>query len=121
MIGNYRLQIQPETNYRWMEPKVNNTGLYHFNQERVTRLPDTAKAFAHSEDYPNFGYTIGDNILCMQGHPEQPERAMNNFIAATALSETDLAKARLRLDNGAPDAKVWAQWMMRFFLQGEGV
>jgi GMP synthase-like glutamine amidotransferase len=121
MIGNYSLQIQPETNYHWMEPKVNNTGLYHFNQERVTRLPDTAKAFAHSEDYPNFGYTIGDNILCMQGHPEQPERAMNNFIAATALSETDLAKARLRLDNGAPDAKVWAQWMMRFFLQGEGV
>jgi GMP synthase-like glutamine amidotransferase len=117
MIGSYDLRIQPETNYVWMEPKANNTRLYHFNQERVTRLPDRAKAFAHSDDYPNFAYTIGDNILCLQGHPEQPERAMNNFIATTPLSEKELAKAKRQLENGVPDAKVWAQWMMRFFLQ----
>ena len=117
MIGNYNLSIQPKTNYTWMEPKKNNTGLYHFNQERVTRLPDSAKAFAHSEDHANFGYTIGDNILCIQGHPEQPERAMNNFIAATPLSQKDLLKARLQMENGSPDSAVWAQWMMRFLLQ----
>ena len=117
MIGNYNLRIQPEINYSWMEPKANDTGLYLFNEERVTRLPDSAKAFAHSDEYPNFAYTLGDNILCMQGHPEQPLRAMNNFIAATPLSEVDLAKAKLHLNNGAPDAKVWAQWMMQFLLQ----
>lgn len=121
MIGNYNILIQPEINYAWMEPKANNSGLYHFNMERVTQLPDGAKAFAHSEQYANFGYTLGDNILCMQGHPEQPERAMHNFIATTPLSEKDLANARLRLKNGAPDAKIWAQWMMRFFLQDKGV
>ncbi len=121
MIGNYNLRIQPEKNYDWMEPKANNTGLYHFNLQRVTQLPEGAKAFARSELYDNFAYTIGDNILCMQGHPEQPERAMNNFISATPLSEKDLAKARLRMQNGAPDAKVWAQWMMRFFLQTNGI
>lgn len=117
MIGNYDLRIQPEIKYSWMEPMPKSTGLYHFNMERVTRLPDGAEAFAHSEDYDNFAYTLGDNILCMQGHPEQPERSMNNFILATDLSEKDLAKARLHLDNGAPDARVWAQWMMRFFLR----
>jgi GMP synthase-like glutamine amidotransferase len=121
LIGNYNLRIQPETNYAWMEPKANNTGLYHFNLMRVTRLPDGAKAFAHSEQYANFAYTLGDNILCMQGHPEQPERAMNNFIAATVLSEEDLTKARLHLDNGAPDSKIWAQWMMRFFCRVKGI
>ena len=117
MIGNYDLRIQLETKYSWMEPAATNTGLYHFNRERVTQLPDGAKAFAHCEDYPDFAYTLGDNILCLQGHPEQPERAMNNFLAATPLTETDLAKAKLHLENGAPDAKIWAQWMMRFFLQ----
>ncbi|MGK0399419.1 MAG: GMP synthase-like glutamine amidotransferase [Gammaproteobacteria bacterium] len=117
MIGNYNLRIRPETNYSWMEPKANDTGLYHFNEERVTRLPESAKAFAHSEEYPNFAFTLGDNIMCLQGHPEQPLRAMNNFIAATPLSEADLAKAKLRLDNGAPDAKIWAQWMMGFLLR----
>lgn len=117
MIGNFNLRIQSEINYSWMEPRPGNTGLYHFNRERVTRLPDGAKAFAHSEDYANFAYTLGDNILSMQGHPEQPERAMNNFIAATALSEMDLEKAKIHLSNGSPDATVWAQWMMRFFLR----
>lgn len=117
MIGNYDLRIQPEIKYSWMTPTEKNTGLYHFNRERVTRLPDGAKAFAHCDDYPNFAYTLGDNILCLQGHPEQPERAMKNFLAATPLTEADLAKAKLHLENGAPDAKIWAQWMMRFFLQ----
>jgi GMP synthase-like glutamine amidotransferase len=117
MIGNYDLRIQPEITYSWMTPTAKNTGLYHFNRERVTRLPDGAKAFAHCEDYPDFAYTLGHNILCLQGHPEQPERAMHNFLAATPLSECDLAKARLHLENGEPDAKIWAQWMMRFFLR----
>jgi GMP synthase-like glutamine amidotransferase len=117
MIGNYGLRIQPETIYSWMAPIVKNTGLYHFNRERVTRLPDGAKAFAHCEDYSDFAFTLGDNILCFQGHPEQPERAMKNFVAATALTEIDLTKAKQHLENGAPDAKIWAQWMMRFFLQ----
>ena len=114
MIGNYDLRIQPEMSYSWMVPSPNNTGLYHFNRERVTRLPEGARAFAHSEDYTNFAYTLGDNILCLQGHPEQPLRAMNNFIAAIDLSGDDLARAKIRLENGEPDSRIWAQWMMRF-------
>lgn len=117
MIGNYDLRIQPEIKYSWMQPRPNNTGLYHFNRERVTRLPEGARAFAHSEDYADFAYTLGDNILSLQGHPEQPLRAMINFIDATDLSDDDLAKARLHLENGAPDSSIWAQWMMQFMLQ----
>lgn len=117
MIGNYNLHIEPEAKYSWMVPAAKNTGLYHFNLQRVTRLPEGAKAFARCDDYSDFAYTLGDNILCFQGHPEQPERAMNNFLTATALSKEDLARAKLHLNNGAPDAKVWAQWMMRFFLR----
>jgi GMP synthase-like glutamine amidotransferase len=116
MIGNIDLRIQPEILYPWMEPMAKNTGLYHFNQERVTRLPDGAKAFAHSEDYADFAFTLGDNILCLQGHPEQPLRSMNNFLVATPLPENEHRKAQLCIDKGTPDAEVWAQWMMRFFL-----
>jgi GMP synthase-like glutamine amidotransferase len=114
VIGNYQLRITQR--YDWMSPPRESTSLYHFNQERVTQLPPGARAFAHSDEYPDFAYTMGDNILCVQGHPEQPSRAMNNFLDSMigTLSEEELQQARERIHAGEPDAGVWGQWMMRF-------
>lgn len=94
------------------------TGLYHFNQERVTRLPENAQSFAQTEEYPDYAYTLGDNILSLQGHPEQPKRAMNNFLDATVekMTPDEIEKARACIDNGEPDSHIWAKWMMRFFV-----
>ena len=116
VIGNYRLNILRE--YDWMQPHVDTTGLYHFNKERVTRLPDGAVSFAHSDDYDDYAYTLGDNIMCVQGHPEQPSRAMNNFLKAVApeMPADELELARKMIDNGEPDADIWGRWMMHFFL-----
>ncbi len=116
MIGNYRLSILRE--YEWMRPGAGATSLYHFNEERVTRLPDGAQSFAQSDEYRDYAYTIGDNIMCMQGHPEQPPRAMNNFLKSVMpeISDRELALARKMIGNGEPDADIWGQWMMRFFL-----
>ena len=115
-IGNYALNITQQ--YDWMKPMVANTGLYHFNNERVTKLPIKARSFANTDTYPYFAYTIGDNILSFQGHPEQPKRAMKNFLSATLdkLSKEDLIKASIFIDNDKPDADIWAQWMMRFMV-----
>ena len=116
LIGNYQLQIT--RSYDWMRPAASSTGLYHFNQERVTRLPDQAVSFADSEVYPDFAYTLGDNILCVQGHPEQPLRAMRNFLGTMdELSQDEYRQARARIDEcGRPDAEIWGQWIMQFFL-----
>jgi len=116
VIGNYRLNILRE--YDWMQPAASSTALYHFNKERVTRLPDGAQSFAHSDDYDDYAYTLGDNIMCVQGHPEQPSRAMRNFLKTVApeMPEDELRLARKMIDSGEPDADIWGQWMMRFFL-----
>ena len=116
LIGNYALEIRH--GYEWMQPLTSVTSLYHFNQERVTRLPAAATGFADSEAYPDFAYTLGDNILCVQGHPEQPLRAMNNFLNSMTsdISAAERRLAREKIDYGEPDADVWAQWMKRFFL-----
>lgn len=116
VIGNYRLNILHD--YEWMRPAATTTALYHFNQERVTRLPDGAQSFAHSDEYDDFAYTLGDNIMCMQGHPEQPLRAMKNFLKSVAseMPAEELRLARKMIDNGEPDAGIWGRWMMRFFL-----
>jgi GMP synthase (glutamine-hydrolysing) len=116
VIGNYALNITQQ--YDWMRPLANNTGIYHFNQERVTRLPENAQSFANTNAYPHYAYTLGDNILSFQGHPEQPKRAMNNFLTATLdkLSEEEVVKATIFIDNDKTDAGIWAQWMMRFMV-----
>ena len=116
IIGNYRLEILRQ--FDWMEPRAISTDLYHFNQERVTRLPAGAVSFAHGEEYEDFAYVLGDNIMCLQGHPEQPLRAMNNFLDAMTsdISARERRRARGMIDRGLPDADIWGQWMMRFLL-----
>ena len=114
-IGNYALNITQH--YDWMDPRTSNTGLYHFNKERVTKLPENAQSFANTACYPFYAFTLGDNILCFQGHPEQPRRAMDNFLDATPeLTAEELIKATIFIDNGEPDSDIWAQWMMQFMV-----
>ena len=114
VIGNYEVHISGD--YPWMQPAASKTGLYHFNQERVTRLPADAVPFARTDEYDDYGYTIGDNILSFQGHPEQPHRAMVNFLNTTdGLTPEARARARRYIAAGEPDAHIWAEWMMRFY------
>ena len=100
-----------------MKKKIMTTDLFHFNKERVTKLPKDAISFASSEDYPYYAYTIGDNILCLQGHPEQPKRAMYKFLEVTRpiLSEKDIKKANTCIDIGKSDSSIWSKWIMDFF------
>jgi GMP synthase-like glutamine amidotransferase len=115
LIGNYPVQIT--SHYHWMQPAASTTGLFHFNQERVIRLPETALPFARTEEYADYGFTLGDNVMCFQGHPEQPLRAMVNFLKATdSLSREEHDRAARYIHEGEPDAHIWAQWMMRFFI-----
>ena len=115
VIGNYPVHISGTR--EWMQPLASTTGLYHFNQERVTRLPRGAVAFAHTDEYDDYGYTLDDNILCFQGHPEQPYRAMVNFLNSTdSLSPEEHARARHYIEAGEPDSHIWGEWMMRFLL-----
>ena len=115
MIGNYKLTIS--RHYEWMPAKILETGIFHFNQERVTALPQAAVSFASSDEYPDIAYTLGNNILSMQGHPEQPLSSMNNFLNAMQheLDQDTLSRARSQIDNGEPDSQLWGEWMMRFF------
>ena len=115
LIGNFDVYIAEI--HDWMQPTARVTGMFHFNQERVTRLPPAAKAFAHTEAYRDFGYTIGDNIMCFQGHPEQSRLSMRNFLQTTgSLTAEQRVTASRHIEKGEPDGHIWGEWMMRFFL-----
>jgi hypothetical protein len=42
---------------------------------------------------------------------------MYNFLEVTkkVLTEKELEKAKLRIENGKSDSSIWAQWIMEFF------
>lgn len=116
LIGNFDVHITES--HDWMRPRARVTGMFHFNQERVTRLPDAARPFAHTDAYRDYGYTIGDNVMCFQGHPEQSRLSMTNFLDATdGLTAEQRAQASRHIEKGEPDAHVWGEWIMRFFLR----
>lgn len=118
MIGNYRVNIRAKQS--WMEPGLDSTRLYHFNRERVMRAPEGATAYADSEAYPNFGYVIGENILAVQGHPEQTANSLRNFLQKTepGMPADEVRLARRKIEDGMPDTDIWAGWMMKFFRTG---
>jgi len=115
LIGNVEMSITRTC--PWMQPAARVTGIFHFNQERVVRLPPAARSFAHTDDYPDFGFTIGDNVMSFQGHPEQSRRSMQNFLDTTpGIEPAQYRRAAANIAEAQPDARVWGAWMMRFFL-----
>ena len=114
LIGNFAVRIT--RGYDWMQPGAAVTGMFHFNQERVIRLPPGAQAYAHTDDYDDFGFTLGDNVMTFQGHPEQSRRSMQNFLDTTpGLSAAQYSRAADNISAALPDNRIWSAWIMRFF------
>ena len=110
LIGQYDIQIDHPM--PWMQPDSPVTPLFHFNKERVKQLPEQAVPFGHCGSYNDFGFVIGEHILALQSHPEQPGRAILNFVRAMgdglepALAESIFAS----VDPATPPSAIWSEW-----------
>ena len=114
-IGLFTVDLEKELS--WMEPFQKTTQIYHFNKERVLELPINAQSFAGSSGYPDYGFSIDQTVIALQGHPEQPRRAMENFLnfGKESLPEEEISKAMKTITSGSPDAALWGQWVANFF------
>ena len=54
----------------WMDPGADEVGLLSSHKDQVVKLPKDARVIASSAQCPNAGFTIGDQVLTLQGHPE---------------------------------------------------
>jgi GMP synthase-like glutamine amidotransferase len=86
----------------WLtEPLPSRYRLIASHQDQIRELPDGAELVAVSERCPLAAYTIGDHVLCMQGHPEfVPELAASLYryraeIGRIPAAEVDAAVATL--------------------------
>ena len=101
----------------WM-PETDNVSLIHIHQDQVTKLPDDATPIGSTSFCTNAMFHIGDNVFCMQGHPE--------FTAdyTGALMETrrstmgpDRVDAALKSLEDGHQGLDMADWIITFFKQ----
>lgn len=86
------------------------------HQDQVSVLPDGAEMFLRTDHCPNAGFTLGDDVMTMQPHPEFERalsRELTGFRQATfgeALTAQGLASLDAPLDNHDV-----ARWIGAFF------
>jgi len=100
----------------WMTGETGQCSLYFAHQDQVTRLPQEAELLGGNAFCPNALYTIRDQVLGVQGHPEFTIGIMEELLARPKNSIDDglLQEASDSLKNGAPDSLLWAHWIVNF-------
>lgn len=100
------------------------------HQDQVLKLPEAAELLMSSEFCPNAAFTIGDNILGIQGHPEFsvdyseslmlhrkaviPNKVLSTGLASIGRTER-LVNDDEQLSNVKPDSDLLARWILNFF------
>jgi GMP synthase-like glutamine amidotransferase len=99
----------------WLRDAADGFALLSSHKDQVTRLPDGATLLATNETCPIAAFTVGDHILCIQGHPEfVPDyaRALMTF-RRELLGEAVYARGIDSLATPIHPGRV-ARWMLDF-------
>jgi GMP synthase-like glutamine amidotransferase len=100
----------------WLSPAESRCALYFVNQDQVVTLPPQAELIGGNEGCPYVIYTVGEQVLCIQAHPEQPARFLKAVIEflGPKMSPEVQTKALASLERGQPDDLLVAQWIVNF-------
>lgn len=114
LLGLHNLKIrQPKA---WMRPQKLACSLYFVNQDQVVELPPGAEWLGYNDSCRYAMFTINDQVLCLQAHPEQSAtsmRAFTNYLQQhlpPGLHQQALAS----LETQPSDATVFGQWIWQF-------
>ncbi len=102
----------------WMSTAVRGCALHFVHQDQVVQLPPGAELLGGNDFCPNLFFTLDDRVLGIQGHPEFTAEMMEAIIAARKdVFPLELSHAARRsLQNGSPDNRRLARWVVDFLL-----
>ena len=94
-------------------PTTGHFRLVASHQDQVIAAPPSAEVFASTPICPIAGYTIGDRVTCVQGHPEFPTTlaAVLYRERAAILGQDAVDAAIATLDRPTDDALI-ARWIV---------
>ncbi|NCF69312.1 MAG: hypothetical protein GWP61_25450 [Chloroflexi bacterium] len=100
----------------WMNGQANggSLSLYFAHQDQVQELPPGAELLGGSEFCPIGLYSIADQVFAVQGHPEFTLEIMQDILARKDSDDDVLEAAASSLNNGTPDGRLVAQWIVNF-------
>jgi GMP synthase-like glutamine amidotransferase len=101
----------------WM-PSCDSVKLIHIHQDQVTRLPEGATHLGSTDFCDNASFYIGDNVFCLQGHPEFERDYTAALMAARidSMGATRVTAATQSLEAGHEGVTI-AGWIVNFFTQ----
>lgn len=103
----------------WM-PEDDSVRLIHIHQDQVVRLPEDARLIGSTNFCANAMFHIGDNVFCMQGHPEfTPEYTAALMEARVDKMGEDRVADATRTLEGDHEGVTIAGWIASFFRQHE--
>ncbi|MEL0197249.1 MAG: gamma-glutamyl-gamma-aminobutyrate hydrolase family protein [Rhodobiaceae bacterium] len=99
----------------WM-PSRDSVKLIHIHQDQVVRLPGDATHLGSTDFCANAAFYIGDNVFCMQGHPEFERDYTAALMAARTetMGADNVAAATQSLETGHEGVTI-ANWIVNFF------
>lgn len=102
----------------WLSPEQPRCSLYFVNEDQVVTLPPRAELIGGNALCPFTIYAIGQQVLCIQAHPEQPGRFLRlvtDYLGPRVTAEVR-NKALASLERAKPDGGLVGQWMVKFML-----
>ena len=122
MLGLHAINVHRTKH--WMSSAAASHPLYFVNQDQVYELPPDAELLAGSESCPNAMYCIGEKLLSLQAHLEQPRSSMLTIARLLRdryhLDAALIEAAEATIENGEPHADLIAQWISAFLQHAKG-
>ncbi|MDG2277963.1 MAG: amidotransferase [Pseudomonadales bacterium] len=117
-VGVHCSDVDQQT---WMVGAEKSVRLLSSHKDQVLHLPDGAQVYASNAFCPIAGFTIGNQVWTIQGHPEfLPDYAHSLMtFRRKILGEAVYAQGLASLSE-VTDAALVAEWMMNFVAQDSG-
>jgi len=102
----------------WMTTDLSQSSLHFVHQDQVVQLPPGAELLGGNDFCPNLFFTIEDQVLGIQGHPEFTAEIMHEIIDARRdiFGPELCGSAASSIDEGIPDNQILAEWISNFLL-----
>ena len=118
-VHESRITASAEDAPRWLSSLPERFSLLSSHKDQVLELPPEARRLATNDFCPNAGFTVGEHLLCLQGHPEFSKpyaRDLMNFrreLLGPAVHDAGIASLAEPIQGA-----VVGRWMLACLLQG---
>jgi len=101
----------------WMQPASDRINLLSSHKDQVTMLPGGARIFASSANCRIAGFTMGDNVITFQGHPEFRKPFSRSLIGfRREMLGAEVYNEGLDSLEKPTDESLTSRWILRFLL-----